>query len=117
MKTKALLACLFVAGLAASFAIASPPPGKGKPSTSTGSSTGTATTSHGKGHAGKVALCHKTGSKSNPYVKIWVSKNAVKAYEKHGDLAVSADGTCPKGTKPGGGGGETTGTTTTTSGP
>jgi len=129
MKTKVLLACLFVAGIAASFAIASPPPGKGNPhnagpAASTGTSTGTTgttTTTSDK----KVTLCHKTGSKSNPYVKISVSKNAVKAHMKHGDIAVSADGSCPKGTKPGGGGttgttgttGATTGTTTTTTTP
>ena len=128
MKTKALLACLFVAGVVASFAIASPPPGKGNPhntstgsstGSSTGTSTGTATTSHGSGHAGKVALCHKTSSKSNPYVKIWVSKNAVKAHEQRGDLALFANGSCSKGSTPGHGGttgtatgGTTTGTTT-----
>lgn len=117
MRTKVLLACLFVAGIAASFAIASPPPGKGHPHngalTPTGSSMGTTTTSHGNGHAGKVALCHKTGSKWNPYVKIWVSKNSVKAHERRGDIAVSADGTCPKAKVHPGGGGTTTGTTTT----
>jgi len=113
MKTKMFLACLFVAGIAASFAIASPPPGKGNPNgaTSTSPATGTTTTAHGNGHAGKVALCHATHSKSNPYVKIWVSKNRVKAHERLGDLAVSADGSCPK-TKPGASG--TTGTTATT---
>jgi len=124
MKTKALLACLFVAGVVASFAIASPPPGKGNPhntstGSSTGTSTGTATTPHGSGHAGKVALCHKTSSNSNPYVKIWVSKNAVKAHEQRGDLALFANGSCSKGSTPGHGGttgtatgGTTTGTTT-----
>ncbi len=124
MKTKALLACLFVAGIAASFAIAAPPPGKGNPhkagpTASTGTTgtgtTGTTTTSSDR----KVTLCHKTGSKSNPWVKISVSKNAVKAHVNHGDVAVSADGSCAKGSTPGGGGttgttGTTTGTTTTT---
>ena len=119
MKTKALLACLFVAGIAASFAIAAPPPGKGNPhkagpTASTGTTgtgtTGTTTTSSDR----KVTLCHKTGSKSNPWVKISVSKNAVKAHMNHGDIAVSADGSCPKGSKHGGGG--TTGTTGTTTG-
>src|SRR5437016_14525472 len=115
MKTKALLACLFVAGVVASFAIASPPPGKGNPhnastGSSTGTSTGTATTSHGSGHAGKVAPCHKTSSKSNPYVKIWVSKNAVKAHEQRGDLALFANRACPKRPTPGHG--VTTGTPT-----
>src|SRR5712691_10117083 len=127
MKTKALLACLFVAGIAASFAIAAPPPGKGNPhkagpTASTGTTgttgtgtTGTTTTSSDR----KVTLCHKTGSKSNPWVKISVSKNAVKAHMNRGDIALEAERSCPKGSKPGGGGttgttGKTTGTTTTT---
>ena len=116
MKTKMFLVCLFVAGIAASFAIASPPPGKGNPNgaTSTGALTGTTTTAHANGHAGKVALCHATHSKSNPYVKIWVSKNRVKAHERLGDLAVSADGSCPKGSKPGA---SRTNATTGTTGP
>src|SRR5215212_7483451 len=87
MKTISLLACLFVAGALASFAVAGPPPGKGKPQQST------TTTSHGKGHAGKVTLCHKAGP--NKWVKVKVSKNSVKAHLKHGDLEPAADGSCP----------------------
>jgi hypothetical protein len=92
MKTISLLACLFAAGVLASFALASPPPGKGKPQ----QTTGTTTTTKGKGHAGKVTLCHKTGSKKKPFVKVLVSKNAVKAHLKRGDVEPNADGTCPK---------------------
>ena len=33
----------------------------------------------------KVTICHKTGSKKNPFVTIRVSRNAVKAHLKHGD--------------------------------
>ena len=33
----------------------------------------------------KVTLCHKTGSKKNPFVTIRVSRNAVKAHLRHGD--------------------------------
>ena len=33
----------------------------------------------------KVTLCHKTGSKKNPFRTIRVSRNAVKAHLKHGD--------------------------------
>ncbi len=33
----------------------------------------------------KVTLCHKTGSKKNPYRTIRVSRNAVKAHLRHGD--------------------------------
>jgi hypothetical protein len=96
MKLKfALLTCLFAAGLAASIALATPPPGKGNSTTSA------------NGHAGKVVLCHKTHSKKHPWTKITVSKNAAKAYEKHGDVPAAADGSCPKAP-------ETTTTTTAT---
>jgi hypothetical protein len=33
----------------------------------------------------KVTICHKTGSKKNPFVTIRVSRNAVKAHLRHGD--------------------------------
>jgi hypothetical protein len=33
----------------------------------------------------KVTICHRTGSKKNPFVTIRVSKNALKAHLKHGD--------------------------------
>jgi hypothetical protein len=114
MKTKVLLAALFVAGLAASFAVASPskkpPQGSTSGATATGTTSGT-TTTEGK----KVALCHKTGSKTHPWAKIRVSKNAVKAHMKHGDMALDANGDCPKA--PSAGGGTTSGSTGTTTGP
>ena len=91
MKTISLVACLLAAGVLASFALASPPPGKGKPQQTTGT-----TTTHGKGHAGKVTLCHKTGSQTKPFVKVKVNQNAVKAHLKRGDVEPNADGTCPK---------------------
>jgi hypothetical protein len=94
MKAFALIACCFLAGTVASFAVATPPPGKGKPQS------GTTTTTRGKGHAGKVALCHKTGSKTKPYVKVLVSKNSVKAHLKKGDVEPAADGSCPKPAAP-----------------
>jgi hypothetical protein len=109
MKTKVLLAAIFVAGLAASFAVASPskkpPQGSTSGTTATGT-TSTTTTTEGK----KVTLCHKTGSKSHPWVKIRVSKNAVKAHMRNGDMALDANGDCPKA--PGAGGGTTSGATT-----
>ena len=86
MKTISLLVCLFVAGILASFAVAGPPPGKGKPQQGT-------TTTHGKGHAGKVTLCHK--ARPSKFVKVKVSKNSVKAHLKHGDVEPAADGSCP----------------------
>jgi hypothetical protein len=118
MKIKALLLALFVAGLVVSMAVAAPPPGKGNgrdkhgrggalvgsTGSSTGTSTGTTTTT-GK----KVMLCHKTGSKSHPYVLIRVSRNAVPAHMRHGDLPATAAG-CPKAGDTGG----TTSTGTTT---
>lgn len=33
----------------------------------------------------KVTICHRTGSKKNPFRTIRVSKNAVKAHLRHGD--------------------------------
>jgi hypothetical protein len=109
MKTKVLLAAVFVAGLATSFAVASP--AKKPPQGSTSGTTATGTTSSTAPTEGKkVTLCHKTGSKSHPWVKIRVSKNAVKAHMAHGDIALSANGECPK--TPGAGGGTTSGTTT-----
>jgi hypothetical protein len=33
----------------------------------------------------KVTICHKTGSKKNPFVTIRVSRNALKAHMRHGD--------------------------------
>jgi len=113
MKKHAFLAALFVAGLAASFAVAAPGkdhPGKG----STSGTTSTATTSTGTTSATeekKVSLCHRTGSKKKPWVKIRVSKNAVKAHMRHGDIAVGPSGDCPKAP---GAGGTTTGATGTT---
>jgi hypothetical protein len=119
MKLKTILAVLFVGGLLASMAVAKPPPGKGNPHATTGttaSSTGTTTTGHGKS-GGKVTLCHKTGSKTNPWVKVTVSAKAAAQREKKGDVPVGADGKCPAAkTKPHSTstGTTSTGTTTTT---
>lgn len=50
--------------------------------------------------AGKITICHSTGSASNPYVQITVSKNAEKAHARHHDgkdiIPAPAEG-CPKG--------------------
>jgi len=34
----------------------------------------------------KVTICHRTGSKKNPFHTIRVSRNAVKAHLRHGDV-------------------------------
>lgn len=36
-------------------------------------------------YANKVTICHRTGSKRNPFRTIRVSRNAVKAHLRHGD--------------------------------
>ena len=93
MKLKIVLLALFAAGIAVSLAVAAPPPGKGynKLAATTSSSTGTATTTTSTG--GKVALCHKTGSRSHAWVRITVAKAAVAAHLRHGDTT-AGDGGC-----------------------
>lgn len=62
--------------------------------------------SHAK--AGKVTLCHATGSATNPYVEITISANALAAHQRHQDgrdrYPVPAGG-CPGGSSPSNGGG------------
>ncbi|WP_034386478.1 hypothetical protein [Deinococcus sp. YIM 77859] len=57
----------------------------------------------------KVSLCHRTGSETNPYVSIMVSRNALNAHGEHGDVSASADGSCPTGPATSAGGGNTNG--------
>jgi hypothetical protein len=38
-----------------------------------------------KQYEDKVTICHRTGSKKNPFRTIRVSRNALKAHLKHGD--------------------------------
>jgi hypothetical protein len=129
MKLKALLLALLVAGFVTSMAVARPPPGKGHDkdkagkksgapvlaatTTTSGTTTTATTTSKGKGKAGKVMLCHRTGSKKHPYVPILVSRNAEKAHLKYGDLPMPASGGCPTTRDGGTTTTTTTGTTTT----
>ena len=47
------------------------------------------------GPAAKVTICHRTGSSTNPWVKITISSQAWKAHEKHGDFVVTANRPCP----------------------
>jgi hypothetical protein len=112
------------AGVAASIAVAKPPPGHGNPhqgSTTTGttatSTTGTTTTTkgHGKsgGHGkapGKVLVCHKVGN--GHYVLVSVSAKSAPAKGKHGGDVLATNGTCPGPLQ--GHNGTTTGHDTTT---
>ena len=43
----------------------------------------------------KVTICHRTHSKKHPWVKIRVSRNALKAHFRHGDFVVDATHPCP----------------------
>src|SRR5207248_1342898 len=44
----------------------------------------TATSAHAAAHD-KVTICHATGSRSNPYVEITISRNALEAHARHQD--------------------------------
>ena len=51
-----------------------------------------------KAKAGKVTLCHATGSATNPYVKITISEHAVDAHKAHQDgrdIIPAPAGDCP----------------------
>ena len=59
------------------------------------------------GPDGKITICHRTGSETNPWVVITVSVNAWDAHQKHGDLIHNGDSceeaavspnNCPVGT-------------------
>jgi hypothetical protein len=102
MKLKAITLALFVAGCAASYALADNGGGKGneKKEAVAATTTGATTTAPGKGKAKgkdkqaekKVTICHKAG-KSGKFVKLSVSKHALKAHKRHGDVE-PVDGKC-----------------------
>jgi hypothetical protein len=43
----------------------------------------------------KVKVCHRTHSKKHPWVKIRISRKALKAHLRHGDFVVDDDHPCP----------------------
>jgi hypothetical protein len=115
LKIKILFLALFVAGVTASMAIAKPPPGKGNPHKG-GSGDATAAPAASTPSlpaSGKVVLCHRTGSKSNPWVRLSVSVKAAAKRLKKGDTLAAADGTCA-GAKAKPSGGDDDGGSTTT---
>jgi hypothetical protein len=106
MKLKAIALALFVAGAGSSYALAGDGHGNGKGDDSTTTAVTQTAGTHGDK---KVTVCHKAG-KSGRWVRITVSKHALKAKLKHGDVAPDASGHCPAAAE------ATTGETTTASG-
>lgn len=49
------------------------------------------------GGGGKTTICHRTGSASNPWVRITISNRALQAHSRHGDLIPAPAGGCPTG--------------------
>jgi hypothetical protein len=91
VKLKALvITALFLAGVAASVAVAKgPPPGKGKNKTATSSTASTGSTTTDKHSAKKLWICHKTGS--GKWVKMRINTKAWPAHKRHGDRALEAE--------------------------
>src|SRR2546423_1149529 len=46
----------------------------------------------------KVTVCHRTHSKKHPWVKIRISRHALKAHLRHGDFMVDDTHPCPPAT-------------------
>lgn len=67
-----------VAGIVAAFAVA----GLGSVGAAVSPASSPASASQ---YEKKVTICHRTGSKKNPFRTIRVSRNAVKAHLRHGD--------------------------------
>ena len=67
-----------IAGVATAFAVA----GMGSVGAAVSPASAPASASQ---YERKVTICHRTGSKKNPFRTIRVSRNAVKAHLRHGD--------------------------------
>ena len=98
---------LFLAGVLTSLALAGKPPGVGhghghgasgsttEATATVTTTTVTVTTTTAAAPAKLLVLCHRTGSRKHPYVKIDVPANAVWTRVKHGDLLPGPSGSCP----------------------
>jgi hypothetical protein len=53
------------------------------------------TTTSGTSTNAKIAICHRTGSTTNPWVPITVSIHAWNAHAAHGDFRIDASHPCP----------------------
>jgi hypothetical protein len=105
VKVTGTAIALFLAGVLTSLALAGKPPGVGNGHDASGSTTGsttaietttvTVTTTTAAAPAKLLVLCHPTGSRKHPYVKVSVPANAVWTRVKHGDLLPGPSGSCP----------------------
>lgn len=56
---------------------------------------GTLLGAENQGRSRKVTICHRTSSATNPYRRIRVSRNALPAHRRHGDIVPAPRGGCP----------------------
>ena len=107
MKQRIAFGCVcgVLLALGAATAFATPPPGHGPgtgkgqgsqkhapgAATTTGATTTGATTTT---ESRKLVVCHRTRSLTHPWVRISVSRNALRAHLRHGDHLAAVAGTC-----------------------
>jgi hypothetical protein len=90
MRIEALLLALAVAGFGSSIAIA-----QGAAS-GEGRSTSTSVTQSGR----RVEVCHRTASAQQSFRKISVSRSALEAHMRHGDLLAATGSSCQASATP-----------------